>query len=309
MIVKAYVDKSTNIHERIQSAWCVVFVCRLWLCYLQKISNFKTSANGKVIRETKKNINSYFITRPAYLSVELNAHNLLYLILLACESIFRDARSLSGTFSTKINFTVKDFLRRSQQLSILNQLKYGQLNKSISFPVHHKHKQEYSSTSSNQLDDIDTLDIEHIILAAYDQAIDVVKHSKMYYQLNQHNINNLSDLSKCIFDTLNNNSRMINYSSPASHNTADEFGLDEENDDNDDMYSTQHQSVDEGLLDYPNDPTSDDEDMLSTEKSHFNGIRLVDHINPALRQSYFKMKINGHIKYLHKQSACYRTTQ
>ncbi|CAF3325453.1 unnamed protein product [Rotaria socialis] len=82
MIVKAYVDKSTNIHERIQSAWCVVFVCRLWLCYLQKISNFKTSANGKVIRETKKNINSYFITRPAYLSVELNAHNLLYLILL-----------------------------------------------------------------------------------------------------------------------------------------------------------------------------------------------------------------------------------
>ncbi|CAF3407520.1 unnamed protein product [Rotaria socialis] len=294
----------------IQSTWCVVFVCRLWLCYLQKISNFKTSANGKVISETKKNINSYFITRPAYLSVELNAHNLLYLILLvkqkrlpkqalnsihlfnsqACESIFRDARSLSGTFSTKINFTVKDFLRRSQQLSKLNQLKYGQLNKSISFPVHHKHKQEYSSTSSNQLDDIDTLDIEHIILATYDQAIDVVKHSKMYYQLNEHNINNLSDLSKCIFDTLNKNSRMINYSSPASHNTADEFGLDEENDDNDDMYSTQHQSVDEGLLDYPNDPTSDDEDMLSTEKSHFNGIRLVDHINPALRQSYFKMK-------------------
>ncbi|CAF4539581.1 unnamed protein product [Rotaria socialis] len=177
MIMKAYVDRSTNVLERIQSAWL-------------------------------------------------------------CESIFRDARSLSGTFSTKINFTVKYFLRRSQQLSILNQLKYGQLNKSISFPVHHKHKQEYSSTSSNQLDDMDTLDIEHIILAAYDQAIDVVKHSKMYYQLNQHNINNLSDLSKYIFDTLNNNSRMINYSSPASHNTADEFGLDEENDDNDDMYST-----------------------------------------------------------------------
>lgn len=78
--------------------------------------------------------------------------------------------------------------------------------------MHHKHKREHSLTSSNQLDDIDALDIEHIISVANHQAIDVVKHSKVYYKLNQHNINNLSDLSKYIFDVLNNNSRMINCS-------------------------------------------------------------------------------------------------
>lgn len=79
------------------------------------------------------------------MSVELNAHNLLYLVFLvkqkqlpkqalmnvhlfnsqACESIFRDARSLiGGTFSSRINLTVKGFIQRSRKLCILNQMKY-----------------------------------------------------------------------------------------------------------------------------------------------------------------------------------------
>ncbi|CAF1972675.1 unnamed protein product, partial [Rotaria magnacalcarata] len=80
--------------------------------------------------------------RPAYLSVELNAHKLLYLILLvqqkqlppqslyihtfrsqACESIFRNMRALRGVYSTIVNFTVHDFLRRAQRLSLLNDIK------------------------------------------------------------------------------------------------------------------------------------------------------------------------------------------
>ncbi|CAF5043951.1 unnamed protein product, partial [Rotaria magnacalcarata] len=43
MIVKAYIDKSTSIHERIKSAWCVVFVCRLWWSSLEKKSALKSS--------------------------------------------------------------------------------------------------------------------------------------------------------------------------------------------------------------------------------------------------------------------------
>ena len=58
-------------------------------------------------------------------------------------------------------------------------------------------------------------------------------------------------------------------------------------------------------IDYPNDFASDDEDILNTKKSDFNGIRLVDHINRTLRQSYFEVKIDGNIKYIHKQSACW----
>ena len=66
---------------------------------------------------------------------------------------------------------------------------------------------------------------------------------------------------------------MIIYSLPTSHNTADEFGLDENNDE---IHFIKHQSVDEDLFGYPNDPNIDDEDMLNTEISDFDGIRLVD---------------------------------
>ncbi|CAF4387363.1 unnamed protein product, partial [Rotaria magnacalcarata] len=107
MIIVAYIEKTTTIVERLRSAWCVVFFCRLWFTWIK----FKTFN----LTQTRKNNKSrYFITQPAYLSVEINAHSLLYLILLvkqkqlppqalnipifnsqACESIFRNTRTLS----------------------------------------------------------------------------------------------------------------------------------------------------------------------------------------------------------------------
>jgi hypothetical protein len=239
MLVKAYIDRLACLRGRrskqeypidssltialylgIQSAWCVVIVCRLWWCYLETISALKSTKVDKATIGRNKEINRYFITRPAYLSVELNAHNLLYMVLLvkqkhlpkqalnsihlfnsqACKSLFRDVRSLTGTFSTKVNFTGKNVLRRSQKLSILSQLKYNQSEKGLSFPIHHKHKREHLSTSSYQLDEIDTLNIEQIISSAYDQAMKIAEHSKMFYTINQHGINSLNDISKYIFD-------------------------------------------------------------------------------------------------------------
>jgi hypothetical protein len=61
--------------------------------------------------------------------------------------MFQNARCLSGTFSTRINFTVADYLCRSQKLSTLNTIKYDQLsqqedNDSLSFPIHYKNKRD-----------------------------------------------------------------------------------------------------------------------------------------------------------------------
>ncbi|CAF4626489.1 unnamed protein product, partial [Rotaria socialis] len=232
------------------------------------------------------------VLKPTYISIELNAHNLLYLVLLVkqqdlskqtlinihlfnsqpCESLFRDARSLSSTFSTLANFAVKDFIGRSQKISILNQLKHNQSEKDLSVPIPHKYKREYSLISSHRLDEIDTLDIEQVILNVI----------------------------------LNKNSRMINYSFPTENNTAEEFGLYEENDDNDVVNYAAGQPIDEILFDFQQDVvSSDDYDILNSTKSDFNGINIVDKINPALTQSYFKTKINGNIKYLHAQPACW----
>lgn len=349
MIVKAYIDRSTPIAERkpilktrkiinkiyvsiinfwyvgIQSAWCVLIVCRIWWCYLEIMANTKSSKSDQVTSGRKKQINRFFITRPAYLSIELNAQNLLYLVLLvkqnrlpkqalnnihlfnsqACESLFRDARALTGTFSTKVNFSVKDFLRRSQKISMLNGFKYSQSEDRLSFPVHHKQKREQSSTSMNPLDDIDKLDIEHLISNAYDQAVHIVEHSRMFSTLKKHNLNNLIDISRYIFNILKKNSKLIDYSLPTETDTMNEFGLDEENDDNDEITDVQDQPIGEDLLDCVSESDTNEDEILNSTKSDFNGIRIVDNINPSLRHSYFKIKINGHIKYLHKQSACW----
>lgn len=218
----------------------------------------------------------------------------------SCESLFRDARSLTGAFLTQINFTVKDSLRSSQKLSILNQMKYNQLEKGLSFPIHHKRKREHLSTSSYQSDEIDTLNIEQIIGSTYDQAIKIVEHWRIFYTINQHSINILNDISEYIFNILKKNSRMIDYSLPATNYTTDEFGLDEENDD--DINNIQDQSTDETLFECLDESDSDDDGVLNSTKSDFDGIRVVDRINPGLTQSYFKIKIkiNQNIKYLHK---------
>ena len=56
------------------------------------------------------------------------------------------------------------------------------------------------------------------------------------------------------------------------------------------------------------DIPNDDQNVLRCTKSSFHGIKIFDHINPNQMHPYFKVKINGKIKYLHKQSACYLIT-
>ncbi|CAF1546191.1 unnamed protein product [Adineta ricciae] len=197
-------------------------------------------------------------------------------------------------------------MRRSRKLSILNEVKYNQVETDLSFPVHHKHQRQDSLSLSHQLNEIESLDVEQLISKAYDEAIRMVKHSRMLDTLNQCNIHNLNDLSEYVFHTLNKNSRMINYSLPAANTIDDEFGLDEENDDNDNGNYSQNLLDVETVSTSQNDDESDDEeDTFNSTKSEFDGIRVVDNIKPDFRQSYFKIKINDNIKYLHKQSACW----
>ncbi|CAF4969690.1 unnamed protein product, partial [Rotaria sp. Silwood1] len=54
MIVKAYIDKSTSVRERVQLAWCVVFVCRIWWSWL-KINSFSSSSRSKATTEKTNN--------------------------------------------------------------------------------------------------------------------------------------------------------------------------------------------------------------------------------------------------------------
>ena len=106
-----------------------------------------------------------FITTPAHFSVELNAHSLLGICLLvaqrklpesalsisnyhsqSCESTFRLTRSMSGSFSSIVNFTIEQFLKRAGKLSVLTEIQnlseMGKLKCSLEFPKHHKRRRK-----------------------------------------------------------------------------------------------------------------------------------------------------------------------
>ena len=166
---------------------------------------------------------TFFITKTAYLSVELNAHYLLYKILLvkekplpkealniylfnsqSCESMFPNARSLSGTYSTIINFSVAGFLARSKKISILNRIKCEHSseqgrNEHLSFSKHHKHKRDEHLSSVQMLDDIEHLDIEKIISDAYNEAFDLTERLEISKLLLQKEVFDLNSSSKYVF--------------------------------------------------------------------------------------------------------------
>ena len=225
----------------LKSAWCVVFLCRLWFAWIRfKIFN--------ATQTTQNNKSKYFITRPAYMSVELNAHNLLFLILLvkqkqlppealnihtfnsqACESIFRNTRALSGIYSSVVNFTVHDFIQRAQKLSLLNDIKYKQYHdQSVSkliFPVHYKHRYDQQPLSKSIQDEIDQIDIEQLIATADDDAVTIYNDLEVLDLLQQKHVLGLNPLSAYIFEYLNTNSQTYNFSSQVEIIDSEEFGL------------------------------------------------------------------------------------
>jgi len=302
----------------------------MWWTWVQH-KQFASTASSSTSRNTKQNL---FITKTAYLSVEINAHNLLYAILLvkqkhlpkealnvylfnsqSCESMFRNARSLSGTFSTIINFTVADFLRRSQKLSILLGINCDRLfgqdhNNSLLFPIHHKHKHDDNLTSLQKLEDIDQMDIEKIISAAFEQALQITQRLEISEILKKYDVFDMNLLSKHVFRQFNSNSKTFDYSAQMTHNDndGDEFDLEDEEDDednNDNLISDQQDNND--ISDHQEEDY--DDNNITSIKDRFNGMRICEKIESHQQDSYFKIKVNGVQKFMHKQSASWLLTE
>ena len=311
-----------------------MFVCRLWWTWIQH-KEFASATTSKSKRRNSKE--NFFITLTAYLSVELNAHNLLCIILLvkgkqlpeealntylfnsqSCESMFRNARSLSGTYSSIINFTVADFLRRSQKISILNGIKCDQLSQQddtehLSFPTHYKHKRDSQLSTLQEFDSIDQLDVENVIANAFAQAIKSTAPLEISKLLAEHDRLPMNSLSKYVFQQMNSNSKMFDYSTQTARDDSVEFSLDEddepeEEDEESDRSNTGNISSSDNEIDENIVVDEEEDDRIETVKANFDCMRIRDRIEPRFHDSYFKMKINGQQKYMHKQSACWLLT-
>lgn len=137
-VMKSFLDLRLSPLERIRHIWFATFVLRIWKQYIHE--------SGQTY-STKLD----FITMNCYACIEINAHSLVLLVLWLkdqklehlfqpqmlgsqqCESIFRQIRSLSSTFSTVTNCSVLDVMNRMSKIELQNQISHFEL-KHWNFP-------------------------------------------------------------------------------------------------------------------------------------------------------------------------------
>lgn len=126
-IIDSYMDATLDPLVRIYKSWYSTFFCRLWRVNIKSNKTMTLKEN--------------FLTLNCYTSIELNAHamiqnivqlkkcgkpNLFMTHLLgsqACESIFRQIRSFTYTYSTVANCTVKEILQRISKIQLQSDIR------------------------------------------------------------------------------------------------------------------------------------------------------------------------------------------
>ena len=170
----AIFDKSLAPLQRIKMVWYAVFFCRVWRSWLCN--------NGYAEDD-------HFLTPNAYTCLELNAHTLVCIVygvingLLpveslrvwlsgsqGCEQVFRLLRSMTGIFSTIINFSIKGIIGRINKLNFVSSTESSD---DIMFPrVQRRLLQLNDETSETFILPEDMASIEQCILAAKREAIE-----------------------------------------------------------------------------------------------------------------------------------------
>ena len=173
----AVFDKAISPLERIHLIWFSVFFCRLWRTWLGE--------NGY-------NEENHFITPNIYSCLELNAHMLVCVVRSCmlkklppdalriwlsgsqgCEEKFRLLRSMTGTFSTIINFTMRGIMGRINKLNFISS---AECSDDIVFPrVKRRLLQLKTETNETFRLPSDIIEIYACIIAAKNEAIDLAK--------------------------------------------------------------------------------------------------------------------------------------
>lgn len=128
-IMNAYMVPSLTAIQRIRCIWFPLFMLRIWRRYIENHKNYTLKDN--------------FLSLNSYSCVELNAHSLVQLIVhlkqidqpelflpelfgsQQCESTFRQFRSMSSTYSTVINCTVKEAALRLSKIQLQNEIMHA----------------------------------------------------------------------------------------------------------------------------------------------------------------------------------------
>ena len=366
--IVAYCEPGTPLIDRLYYAWRSVFLCRLWRAWLNTKAfeqlertastqfpvlvaalSPKCKAKASAPSAPKKSCKERFtITSPCFTSIEINAHSLTYLVLLAiesqvpfealsidlfasqmCENVFRSARAMSGVSSNIVNFTVLDFLRRVDKISTLQSIKVEhQLTSDLRFPKHHKHGKTSgslpASTTAVNLASLQRADIDMVVEKAFQDARDLVKPFLREELLNRGQYQTKEALSTSIFSffkTLKLRPQ-LSQQQPSTSSDIVQKGImeegeneeeDEEDDEGDEGEDESEESAEED--DENSDSvTSEEEDLseviLDSSGASFEGMRVREAIDPSQSDSYFKVRreTDANDMYVHKQTASWILT-
>ena len=306
-VITAYIDRATPSIDRVYHAWFSAFLCRIWWAWL--IIKVENDSEELLTRVSPKNssqssaqlLQKLFITSTSFQSVEMNAHQLTYLILLViekslpmkaiqiclfhpqtCESTFRSARGMSGAFSSVVNFPVAQFLRRAEKLSVLNRIKSGsetnisvEKTTSLQFPRHHKQSsQSVSSPSASappSASVITKAEIERVVSSAFDDALQSLSRIGILSLLRKKKIHTFRSLNNFILERMNSVPKTVDRSS-FTDASADS---DSESDGSSSSSNTiDHRSVTE-------DEDEEEEEsqayhLRDVSESSLHGVRIVD---------------------------------
>ncbi|CAF1019546.1 unnamed protein product [Rotaria magnacalcarata] len=220
------------------------------------------------------------------------------------DEMIRTVRSMSGPFSSIVNFSVAQFLRRAEKLSILQTIK-SEAECDPSFPFHflHHHKQRklqnFTATAciSNSLS-ID--DIEQIVRYAFADTCELVSSLNVTVLNKAVNSITMDEVSIFIKNHLEKTIQINDSRQTASSDS------ESESDDEQNSYDADYDSM---LPGSDNDEDISDSECLSNvSNSTSRGMHIYDSIKPSVAQSYFKVTVNSQNKYLHKQTACWLLT-
>ncbi|CAF4635814.1 unnamed protein product [Rotaria socialis] len=319
-IIIAHIEKSTSIIDRIYHSWMTVFICRLWWAWLQLTDVEEISTEHQ-----DKNKAFFFITKAAYHSIEINAHTLLSVVLLvcqhdmsqsaqsissfnsqACENIFRLTRSMSGTFSPNVNFTVGQFLRRAGKLSVLQDIdrqnEHNLSECSLQFPKHHKRRHRKDMSINNRLDVSNNIltqnTIEKTIHRAFDDAYKMLSVLCIDVILVREYLNALDELSTYVRVQIENTSHTTDFSENWNGYSDDEL---DSKDDVHDQYDVISESSSE-------DEADEQTNNSGHKRSQFKGLRIFNEIPAAQSNSYFRINVDENEKYMHTQTASWLLT-
>lgn len=136
-IMDSHANNNLEAIERIEKIWYCVFMLRIWRDY--------------VLRNKNLNLKDNFLSANCYSCIELNAHSLVLIILhlnqinapehflpylmnsQPCESLFRQVRSFTSTYSTIANCSVKEILCRISKIQLQNDIMH-ELSENFEFP-------------------------------------------------------------------------------------------------------------------------------------------------------------------------------